>query len=87
MKLNLTPTEQRLFDLLEDGKPHKPEVLLPLIDELADRNTLYVHLCRLRAKLRPHDEEIVAQSLGKGGIAYRRMKVITTLDGHRKPLA
>lgn len=49
----LTPTEQRFYDLLKDGKPHGILELRALLwDELASVSTVRVHVSHLREKLR-----------------------------------
>ena len=49
----LTPTEQRLIDLLADGNVHSQQDMLGcLSDELASVDALNTHLCRLRGKIR-----------------------------------
>jgi hypothetical protein len=75
MALKLTPTEQKLYDLLADGEPHKRKELLALVDDQADPSALHKHMYRLRLKLKVEGEEIVAQSFGKY-TAYRRVRHI-----------
>ena len=48
----LTPTEQRFFDLLKDGRPHSVTELQRLLwDELSTVGTVRAHVSHLRAKL------------------------------------
>lgn len=77
-----TPTQRRLMKAMEDGMPHRPSELLPLIDELASRDTLKNHICVIRKKLRELNlgEDIVAQSFGRG-IGYRRIRLLTVSTG------
>ena len=53
--IQLTETEQRLFECLEDGRLHKRNELLLILDEdgLADRKQLGAHFTRMRKKLQP----------------------------------
>jgi len=57
----LTPTEQKLFECLEDGRMHKRDELLLVLDAdgLADRKLLSVRFCLMRKKLRPLGVDIV----------------------------
>lgn len=66
MSIKYTEVEQRLLNVLQDGKPHNPQELLdclngdlPTKDNL--RNTLYV----LRKKLHHRGEEIILRSEGR----------------------
>lgn len=71
--LNLTPTERRLYEALADGEPHKPAELVKIIDELACMSTLYVHIYKLRLKLKTVGEDVVSQKLAHG-FGYRRIR-------------
>ena len=74
--LKLSPTEQRIYDLLADGEPHrKEEVLSVFDDELATNNQLYVTVYKLKLKLRTVGEDLIAQSFGKW-VGYRRVRPI-----------
>ncbi len=57
--LPFTPTQQRIVDVLSDGKPHrKQELVSCLWDELGNSSTVAVHICAIR-KLLPPGEDIV----------------------------
>lgn len=55
---DFTPTERRILAVLADGEPHDKYELMNAIDELAEVNTLRVHLTKLRKKLRPRNETV-----------------------------
>lgn len=54
-----TPTEQRILDVLSDGKSHIRAELLRCLDDLSIESSVRPHLMRLRAKLRLRGETIV----------------------------
>ena len=60
MNLNgFTRTEQRMVEILEDGKRHTREELLESCrDELASMDTLYVHISNIRRKI-PAGQDIL----------------------------
>lgn len=73
LKLELTPTQERLLGVLSDGQPHSADKLLGCLnDELADRRLLHVHLCYLRKKLLPFNHGILVQFI-KQRVYYRRI--------------
>lgn len=56
-----TPTEQRIIDMLADGKArHKAELLTCLLDSQAEYNALRFHLSNMRGRLRAKGQDIVA---------------------------
>lgn len=63
---DLSPTEQRLLELLNDGLPHdRTELYKALYDDLGDMTVLRVHISNLNAKLRRVGREVVCRSYGK----------------------
>lgn len=73
---HLAPTEQRLMAMMADGLPHlKKELLTCLDDPLSDCSVLKSWMCKLRAKLRPLGEDIVAQHERKRTL-YRRVRLL-----------
>jgi hypothetical protein len=73
---NLTPTEQRIANVLADGMPHRRrELLACLQDPEAELNALRVHLCNLRAKLRPIGQDILCE-LSDRGLFYRQVRLL-----------
>jgi hypothetical protein len=77
----LTPTEQKIYDLLGDGKIHKRVEVLKAMDldpsedealNKANMGALYYALCVLRQKVAKDGEDIIFQSLGSHG-GYRRV--------------
>ena len=63
----LSPTEQRIYDLLSDGLSHNREELHACLDELANSKALTVFVTHMRAKLRPKGEDIICEYQYKGG--------------------
>jgi DNA-binding response OmpR family regulator len=63
---NLTPTQQRIWDILKDGEPHSRMELKRAIDpynpELCSKGNLDVHLTMLRKKI-PDGFVIIARML------------------------
>lgn len=52
--LPLTPSEQRIWNLLKDGRPHRVAELQELLwDELSSRGAVWTLVCCLRKKLPP----------------------------------
>jgi len=76
-KFTWTPTQQRIMDVLGDGLPHGfPDLLPCLEDEYAERGSIRVHLCNMRAKLRPEGLDILIQSISRK-IHYRLVRLIS----------
>lgn len=77
-KLTLTPTEQRLFDILADGGLHRVnELILEGLqgDEVTTKYNLQSHLSKLREKLRAVGEDVLYQNMGNYS-AYRRVRLL-----------
>lgn len=56
-------SETKLLNALADGKPHSVDELMGCLwDELASRGALLALVCRVRKKLRPHNQFIRAIS-------------------------
>lgn len=68
--INLTPTQQKLWNALEDGKPHPRKELAKLIDEQCDLNNLAAQMSYLRTKMRQKGAETVICENG----CYRRVE-------------
>jgi hypothetical protein len=69
--LDLTPTQRRVFLLLQDGQPHAPREIRTLLPEdLGSLVNVRQHLSRLRRKLRPAGQDIRFERLGLQ-VAYR----------------
>jgi hypothetical protein len=59
-----TPTQQRIYDLLSDGRMHqRKELEACLNDDMAGQSTLRFHICVMRRKLRPIGENIASTIL------------------------
>jgi hypothetical protein len=74
-QLKLSDCELIIFNATADGLIHKPEELCALIDELHERNNLRELIFRLRRKLLTVGQDIVFQSMGRGG-GYRRVRLL-----------
>jgi hypothetical protein len=69
--LDLTPTQQRVLELLADGEPHEPREIRTLLPEdLGPLVNVRQHLSRLRRRLRPVGQDIRFERLGLQ-VAYR----------------
>ena len=80
MDLKLTPTQQRLYDVLSDGKAHTfAEMFACIDDELSSRDNLHTHVTYLRRKLRTISQEIVVREL-PGGPYWILTRLIDPLD-------
>lgn len=82
--LKLSAVEQRIFDLLGDGKGHSKQELVALLqDPAADDNMLHCAIYRLRLKLYAIDEDLVAQATGRR-IRYRRVRMLHPSPNNRQ---
>lgn len=70
--INLTPTQQKLWDALADGQPHPKKDLARLIDEQCDMGNLAQQMSVLRTKIRRQGAETVICEDG----CYRRAKYV-----------
>lgn len=71
-----TPTQQRILEVLEDGKRHsRKELLQCLNDEMTGRGVLNSHLHLLRQKLRPRGTDIICE-LHNRSIGYRWVRLL-----------
>lgn len=71
----LTATEQRIFNLLSDGKPHtKEEVHTCLNDELSPVSAIANHISRMRKQLRHHAKDILCR-YGGGKTTYQLIRL------------
>lgn len=81
--IQFTPTEQRIFKILEDGMPHLREDLYPCIeDQLADMPVvLNVHIGRMRRKLETIGQDILC-ILRHRKIGYQQVRLLSSsVDG------
>lgn len=80
MTNGFTPTQKVILTVLSDGKPHLRQELVDCLDDpLADRLTLKPVLYRLRKKLRPQGQEIVAV-LQNMRVHYRHVRLLHSYD-------
>lgn len=78
--MNLTPTQQRIIDILADGLPHnRKEVLKAISEDATDLNGLAVHMWHLRRKVRPFGRDIITE-LHRGSISYRHVILLSGKD-------
>lgn len=68
--IQLTATEQKLFDLLKDGQRHHKTEMYELLDMLpdeSDNGALRAHIHRLREKLAGQGLQIIVESYRRRG--------------------
>ena len=63
-QFKLTKTQERLWEVLKDGKPVPIKQLMALVDDQHNLPLLRMHLCNLRTKVRrmPGNLTIVTES-------------------------
>lgn len=78
--VRFTPTEQRIVDLLSDGRYHTLEEMRRVMgDELADTCTVTVHLFRIRKKIKPHHQAILREKTGPDNVfRYRHVRILAS---------
>lgn len=77
-----TPTEKRILDLLRDGRPHhRKEVHACLEDDLSDISAIYPHMTRLRNKLQPSGQDILAVTTGRTTYYQQVVLLYSANDG------
>lgn len=76
---SFTPTQQRLLAVLADGRPHQKGELLAMLDSLVGENTLSVHLCAMRKKLRPIGQDIICQYMERH-YYFRQIRLLAHPD-------
>jgi hypothetical protein len=60
--MNLTPTQKRIIDVLQDGHLHtKEELWACLNDELSGPSALRMHLSLLRKVIRPGGRDVITR--------------------------
>lgn len=80
MTMTFTRTEQRILDILADGKPHLRADLFHCVpDELGHWHNLNIHLSNIRRKL-PDGETILCE-LRSRRICYRHVRLIVPAEG------
>lgn len=72
-KSKISPTEQKLLDILSDGHPHSIASLKQCLsdEELSSVNSLQFHISNMRKILLPQGRDIVARDGG-----YRLMRTL-----------
>ena len=67
----LTPTEQAIYDTLSDGRLHKRnDLMLCLLDPLAERVHLSKHISHLRKKL---PNGVIVDAVARDNTIYYRL--------------
>lgn len=72
--MNLTPTQQRFYDLLADGFQHSLDELILLLDDEFNedpRLCTLVHICNMRKRLAAHGLDVIVR--GANGQSTARM--------------
>ena len=78
-----TPTQQRIVDLLSDGRAHtREEVQKCLVDELGPVENIRPHLTSLRKILRPHGKDIACQLLNRKSYYVLVRVLASAVDGY-----
>lgn len=77
-----TATERRILNLLADGMPHRTNELLDCLnDELGTMNTVRVHVCAIRKKLRILGHDLVCE-VNHRSTYYRQVRQLLD-NGYR----
>lgn len=80
MPAKFTATEQRIMDLLADGKRHtRDELFSCLEDEMQKKDNVNVHLTYIRRKIRPVGHDIISISQ-QGTTYYQHVTLVSTDD-------
>lgn len=75
-EIELTPTQQRIMNLLSDGLSHtRNEIHMCLSDNLSARSALKFHITAIRKYLEPRGETVLCV-VSNGPIAYRYVRII-----------
>lgn len=78
---SFTPTQQKILDVLSDGKSHSRQELIDCLeDAVADRKNLNVHLSNLRARMRPAGHDVIYCPRHRKAY-YRHVVLISGDDG------
>jgi DNA-binding response OmpR family regulator len=84
MSLTLTPTEQRIYNLLSDGLPHTTEEMKNVIGEGHPEEVsialVYAHVARMRKKLEEGRALGVSSHVRNGAHTYRLVALINKQD-------
>lgn len=71
----LTETERKLYNILQDGYPHRKQELVLCYDELGEVNGIYQHIKNLNDKIERHGITVKAVSKGRGS-DYQMFRLI-----------
>ena len=78
--MKLTPTQQRIADVLADGAPHTMQELIACLwDDQAEnpRDTVYVHVSNIREKIGKQGYDIISRG-SNGKMTYRLVRYLTS---------
>lgn len=82
--MELTPTQQKIIDLLSDGLKHSREELHNLINPNAGNKNVQVHISYLRKILQARGEDIAGE-VGFGlKITYRHVRLLVNPNDGRR---
>lgn len=77
--LSFTPTQQRMIDILQDGRPHtKTELFECLPDQCSSHKAVNLHLLKINKKLATRGQRIlaVAGPWGNGSFRYQWVRLL-----------
>ncbi len=81
-EISLTPTQARLLQVLNDGATHRREELVACLDdELSDLINFYMHIHKLRAKLRVIGQVVTCTKPGDTWLYQLGRNVASSNDG------
>lgn len=85
MDLKLTPTQQRMYDVLQDGGEHgAAELVKCLDDEYAASSTISIHIAALRRHLGQHGLSIACIQIPGHEASYRiQRRLPSPYDGRK----
>ena len=82
--MELTPTQQKIIDLLSDGLKHSREELHNLINPNANKSNVHIHISQLRKLLLSRGEDIAGE-VGFGmRITYRHVRLLVNPNDGRR---
>lgn len=78
MSIQFTPTEQKIIDILQDGRPHHRSELRDALDgEFTALVNVQNHLSRIRKKIQPMGQDIVCELVNRR-ICYRQVRLLAS---------
>jgi hypothetical protein len=74
--IRFTPTEQRIYDTLRDGRSHPKKDLQQLLYDEMSNESFRMHLCQMRKKIRPIGQDIITE-FWMDGIYHRLVRFVS----------